>query len=133
MTTTTTTTSNRMVRCCNLSVVVVVVVVASWWWWWLVVVVGGGGGVGGVVVFVDGTAYLTWCLDKLQKEVRQPLPQAAERGLAAAAVEHLGFPVTELHNVPRERAIEVLGRPLGVEEHIQPLVDGEARVVQPLV
>ena len=54
------------------------------------------------------------CLDELEEEVGQPLPQAGQGGLGSAAIEHIRLPIDEFDNVPRQIAVKLLDRPFDV-------------------
>eukprot|EP00955_Chlamydomonas_euryale_P064117 358859-Chlamydomonas_euryale.AAC.9 len=72
-------------------------------------------------------------LNKCEEERRDALAQALKHALRAAAVEHVGLAVDELHDLARERAVKLLDRPFHVQQHVEPLVDAELHEVEAVV
>ena len=68
-----------------------------------------------------------WCFDELEEEVAETAAETLEGGLSTATIEHISLAIDELDDLASQVTIELLNRPLCVEQHVQALVCAQVR------
>ena len=66
-------------------------------------------------------------LDELEEEIRKAFPKTYEGFLWAPPVQHVSFPVDQVDHLTRQVAVELLDRPLHMQQHVQALIDRQQR------